>query len=461
MSLVGDTPTRRVSAWAKARNRLEELNKLIDALLSERQKIADELGSIVYPVLTLPNEITSFIFTLSLPERTKPTGDNAPLLLTQVCRSWRAIAFATPSLWQSITLHGSWGSHIKSGKLLDIWLRNSATLPLFLSFGGNDAITQSLIDSSLSHHLRWREIELSSRTDIETADVEFPILRKVTLMVSETSTGHIFRIQNAPMLHEAFIRTLTDEDPGVQLPWAQLTKLIFETFGSPPICLRILRQCSDLLLHLTYRSFAPFTLPIFYHTQLTLNNLNSLEIEFIGSSIVPHLTLPRLRELTLSGTIASAIEPFRALFSRSCCSLQRLSIIVDHDKTKPESLLLFFQLVPTVVTLTLELRNLALHQAIDVLFSTGVLPVLKALTIDARRVRDEYDSLLDVLRSRRENNTLQAFSLTLRPRTGQQLPSPFPELAMAQFRDLAHGGLQSCIQLKGNWRPLVLLDTFA
>ncbi|KAJ7659282.1 hypothetical protein DFH06DRAFT_989651, partial [Mycena polygramma] len=93
------------SARDKARLRLAELNELIDALVAERQQIQEELDSIVYPVLDLPAEIAAHIFTLSLPkDRRTPSQFTSPLLLTQICHSWREIAVTTPNLWQSIQI---------------------------------------------------------------------------------------------------------------------------------------------------------------------------------------------------------------------------------------------------------------------------------------------------------------------------------------------------------------------
>ncbi|KAF8207879.1 hypothetical protein K438DRAFT_1755274 [Mycena galopus ATCC 62051] len=57
----------------------------------------------VYPILTLPNEITSEIFVNCLPlphwECLTPSPFDVPMLLLQVCRAWRAIATATPGLF--------------------------------------------------------------------------------------------------------------------------------------------------------------------------------------------------------------------------------------------------------------------------------------------------------------------------------------------------------------------------
>ncbi|KAJ7249720.1 hypothetical protein B0H12DRAFT_1019546, partial [Mycena haematopus] len=61
-----------------------------------------QLDSVVYPVLTLPPEITSEIFCHCLPTERQSDIVNpkeAPLVLTQVCGLWRNIAISTPELW--------------------------------------------------------------------------------------------------------------------------------------------------------------------------------------------------------------------------------------------------------------------------------------------------------------------------------------------------------------------------
>ncbi|KAJ6589331.1 hypothetical protein B0H19DRAFT_1226883 [Mycena capillaripes] len=417
--LVPQAPTSKPSALEKARIRLAELNKLIDELVTERQRVQEELDSIVYPVLTLPAEITSHIFNQSLPNNKKPSQHTAPLVLTQICHLWREIALRTPTLWQSITINNRREPHRVSGKLLEMWLQRSAVLPLRLSLGSFDALatyTQSLIDTSLIHHRRWEEIEYVGG-NIESGDRDFPVLRTVTLSSWE-NRSHSIRIQSAPMLREAAIAILSD-------------------------------------------TFANFT-DTFNHPHLILNGLDSLEVGFTGSSIVPHLTLPYLRELILSGYLDRAIEQCRALVSRSHCSLQRLSIRMLWE-VKPETLVLYFHLVPTVTILKLVIQQTAVHQFVTALSSPSTLPAMEPLTIVAERIRDDYDALLDVLRSRRANGTLKAFTITLRPHAGPESPSgyaPLPESAMTQFRDLAHGGLKNCVQLEGNTWPHVLLNIF-
>ncbi|KAJ7181097.1 hypothetical protein C8R46DRAFT_844421, partial [Mycena filopes] len=53
----------------------------------------------VYPILTLPVEITAEIFTHCLPDTPAPPSVRiVPLLLARICRQWRNIACGTPRL---------------------------------------------------------------------------------------------------------------------------------------------------------------------------------------------------------------------------------------------------------------------------------------------------------------------------------------------------------------------------
>ncbi|KAJ7200849.1 hypothetical protein GGX14DRAFT_371966, partial [Mycena pura] len=97
---------------AQLRASLEEVQTAIlraglrqQALLSElhrkQQELEQRLALVVYPVLTLPDEIISRIFVDCLPShgRVCPSQRTAPLLLAQICRLWRDIALETCELW--------------------------------------------------------------------------------------------------------------------------------------------------------------------------------------------------------------------------------------------------------------------------------------------------------------------------------------------------------------------------
>ncbi|KAJ7122296.1 hypothetical protein C8R44DRAFT_590585, partial [Mycena epipterygia] len=54
----------------------------------------------IYPILTIPSELTSEIFLHCLPdEPVSASASTAPMLLGMVCREWRFVAHGDPRLW--------------------------------------------------------------------------------------------------------------------------------------------------------------------------------------------------------------------------------------------------------------------------------------------------------------------------------------------------------------------------
>ncbi|KAJ7672425.1 hypothetical protein DFH06DRAFT_92831 [Mycena polygramma] len=84
-----------------------ESESTISSLKEKRKSAQGRLDAYTYPVLTLPNEITSEIIVHFLPIYPKcpsPIGLLSPYLLCQICGKWRDIVFATPALWRAISL---------------------------------------------------------------------------------------------------------------------------------------------------------------------------------------------------------------------------------------------------------------------------------------------------------------------------------------------------------------------
>jgi hypothetical protein len=63
------------------------------------------------PILTLPSEITTEIFTHCVPDAWdsigRPNVNAAPLLLGRICSSWRSIAAGSPELWKVLKIDSS------------------------------------------------------------------------------------------------------------------------------------------------------------------------------------------------------------------------------------------------------------------------------------------------------------------------------------------------------------------
>ncbi|KAF7294081.1 hypothetical protein MKEN_01454700 [Mycena kentingensis (nom. inval.)] len=85
---------------------LEETCSGVAAPHGDEQALGHSLQASTFPVLTLPNELTSLIFIACLPNAggVRPSAKRAPLVLLGICRHWRSVALHTPELWASLDL---------------------------------------------------------------------------------------------------------------------------------------------------------------------------------------------------------------------------------------------------------------------------------------------------------------------------------------------------------------------
>ncbi|KAJ7126651.1 hypothetical protein C8R46DRAFT_926914 [Mycena filopes] len=112
----------------------------LDGLLTERAVVQDALDSILYPVLTLPSEITSQIFCWTLLPRAAPFWAalrGASLRLGQICRVWRQIALSTRGLWNTLDISVMY----PSPRTLEA---EQALVRMFLSRAGSSPLNISL-----------------------------------------------------------------------------------------------------------------------------------------------------------------------------------------------------------------------------------------------------------------------------------------------------------------------------
>ena len=184
-------------------SRLEELSTQLQELDNQYTKLRNEQSSLllftskhralISLIRKLPIDILQEIFIACL-----PTTHNAvmsrwepPILLTQICSSWRNVAHATPQLWKSIHIalpcHKSGSNsgeypyfsstlveHIdrRSEAILE-WLSRSAAYPLDISLGqlglvrtsSLDGLYDKIIDYLIRFSERWRDVRLSAPSE--------------------------------------------------------------------------------------------------------------------------------------------------------------------------------------------------------------------------------------------------------------------------------------------------------
>ncbi|KAJ7682362.1 hypothetical protein DFH06DRAFT_1160904 [Mycena polygramma] len=318
-----------------------------------------QLESIVYPVLTLPPEITSEIFIHCLPDRREIDVVNpteAPLLLTHVCGLWRQIAISTPELWAAFDLEIGWPEP-NLQQIGETWLKRACQRPLsvkLLSYGilfDIDYIDR-FMQTLWGHADDIQALELDiSVDDFDAVDTPpkgsgFPMLRKLSVRLPEGLTGPaadywpMRMFKEAPVLHEA---VMGGAPPLlVTLPWHQLTKFTGELYTTAE-CLQALR----FMPNVESCTFAAFEIPppsspaLFFHSphvddlqpvthpslkHLTLARCSADYALADSADVLAFLTLPALQTLEIRGVKDFDHVVLDSFLSRSSPPLRSLAL---------------------------------------------------------------------------------------------------------------------------------------
>ncbi|KAJ7922930.1 hypothetical protein B0H13DRAFT_84852 [Mycena leptocephala] len=318
------------------RNELDTTN--ISA--QRRAEIQAELDLYTYPVLTLPHEITSEIFLQSLPSTLDfdvvPNPSEAPLVLLQICRSWRTVALSTPRLWCGLDLdvrdHPKLWAPEKYEEFINTWFDRARTLPLSLSLCEPEPRQSRDYDSmNVTLFLRAHFLTQFPVPSLDTINAllrrHASHLRSLALCLTEDSFVGLHSGTSFPILEDLYLSCYYDvrfrpckdtfrraprlrslslfgiEPTQLTVPWEQLTKFVAENIGIEQ-CLRLLEK-NPRLRELAYSaSRQPCRPPI---SPLTLSGLVSLEL-YNDGRIMPFLELPNLEKLSVSN-VTHRVEP--------------------------------------------------------------------------------------------------------------------------------------------------------
>ncbi|KAJ7167706.1 hypothetical protein C8R46DRAFT_1191776 [Mycena filopes] len=285
----------------------------------------------VYPVLTLPNEITMEIFghCALFVEHWNNRSRALPLpavVLPLVCHAWRDIAHSTPEIWSTLRLRFDkipvqWSEDRVKG-FIERWLDRAGKYPLLLVFQVASSLTvkpflANLMREALqlsSQRLHYLQIDMNEanflRLATELSAAEFPLLEKATIECN-------FRLGRHPLPLEIFNRAphfhhlrLCMDWYNISLshftpPWGQLTK-----FEGPLWDLALFSMAVNLTdltcsVGLDDSPPAPIT-----HSKLRHLTMRS------DDDILRHLTLPPLNSLNIS-RVAQGGETLSLFLARS------------------------------------------------------------------------------------------------------------------------------------------------
>ncbi|KAJ7724873.1 hypothetical protein B0H16DRAFT_1384676 [Mycena metata] len=415
-----------------------------------------QLDSIVYPVLTLPVEITSKIFVECLPHKREKGVVNpreAPLLLMQVCRAWRNTAISTLALWSTFDVVRP--NRPDLTQLALVWFERAAMRPRSVKIEGPLSNADDFIKifrqcsremHSLDFHTSRKDLDSmgSSRFDLES-------LRTLSIRVgSQPFQQHVdplYIFQNAHRLREL----ASDVGPSLlHLPWAQLTKFTGELY-TPAQCLEAIDSMPNLTECALAASRTWSDSPIIRHRKLRHLTLFSPPSDHrsCSATVLGYLTLPALETLKIREVGEFTGVLLDKFLRRSLPSLRQLVVCPEEIVGNNTEILLspaFIALPLTELEIGTPFPAFISHFFDNLARTAGFLPQLRALSVrncDGPRGPNVGRILSEaaVAITRRRNNTsgpqLQLFHVT-----GRQRPvSSFTETELLPFIHLKESGM--------------------
>ncbi|KAH7925108.1 hypothetical protein BV22DRAFT_1195437 [Leucogyrophana mollusca] len=335
-----------------ASERLCAIQTILDDNRAQLQRSIQHHEALTAPVHRVPHEILGEIFLRCLPAFLYPTPLplSSPMLLTKVCRRWRAVALSTPRLWSSITVSVDKALRGHSRALYEAWLSRAKSVPLSIRIICEMDIAQ-LRGKERSHALKWLCPYIPQCADLwlhgpplqEILDV-VPSLERLQMTGFTTRAVEAFSIvipgpatRLRSLSLQNFRSSIISLDP-FSLPWAQLTELsIHFALFSSSVFLQLLQLCSQLqTLNISCVSADESKLPDLRGLALgsivhpTIRRLEIKTIQAALDLLFDALSLPALQELDICFCHRER-DPwphsqFMAMLVRSRCPLERLTI---------------------------------------------------------------------------------------------------------------------------------------
>lgn len=278
----------------------------------------------------------------------------APLLLCQICRSWRQMALSLSALWQGLVVYVSMGTSYPSIELTRLWISRSGHLPLSLSLHQqnesnlNRLVAGRVLALFMKHIPRWMDIDLHlwgprMALSLIPEKLNAPLLRRFNMRETsyrlyEKEEKCIFGIfEDVPRLSHLQLSRVPEMDllghSSVPVPWSQLVSLSLDYVPSIGTSLHLLSNCSNLR-ECTLKMdclFGPIVDQPLLHTHLRSLSLN-ISYEHL-SGFLSRITLPALARLKVHvrGPLEQYAWPqacFEQFLERSACVLTTLEL---HD----------------------------------------------------------------------------------------------------------------------------------
>ncbi|KAJ7167735.1 hypothetical protein C8R46DRAFT_1191797 [Mycena filopes] len=285
---------------------------LIEEVEQRQATVQATLDAVIFPILTLPPEVTTEIFLHCAVATLASRHDLGPppkdiLNLTGICRRWRNLALSIPRLWSTLNLDNLW--HVAQEELAavtDSWFSRAGALPLRLQWMGDvESETQESSETNAvlrryAPRLQGLSLSVTSGRVCDLNDtLSFPLLQHLNLTTfggaSPSPAPPILAFRATPRLRHLHIYGISPPSL-IGIRWELLESLV--TSSVPPQkCLDVLRNAPSLLRYDFYGSYNnsyDADQGDVLHPRLTTLSLLGGDHEMMR-----YLTFPSLRELSL------------------------------------------------------------------------------------------------------------------------------------------------------------------
>ncbi|KAJ7739851.1 hypothetical protein B0H16DRAFT_1890933 [Mycena metata] len=328
---------------------LDKITKTMVELQADRRLIQSQLDSIVYPVHSLPLDVILEIFGHCVSESGPRTHGGVPVVnwehnfghesywspttIFRVCRSWREIALATPTLWTTIDFRPR---HDCPGHRVERYLEYRAIitrdLPLSVNIN-SDEIVRNLGRAAFATLIRRAAPRLASLKlrvaakgifELDRYPPSFPLLQKLEIHFGDEDCMGSRDIERA-FKHAPLLRDVRTRSGPIDFPWTQL-KRFDGLFVEDEECWHILTLATNLV----EATFNPHTYEAPPDDLVPLRHSKVQTFTLIGSrwrpkgytSVLPLLTLPALQNLHLLEHTENDIDHILLFLPRHAAQLR-------------------------------------------------------------------------------------------------------------------------------------------
>ncbi|KAG1735921.1 uncharacterized protein EDB91DRAFT_1143523 [Suillus paluster] len=339
---------------------MDNINNLRQQLVKKKDKITQSMNlhkGLVSALWRFPTEVLSHIFERCLPEFDEwlpPLNQQAPMLLSQVCRRWRGIAVGTSNLWCRLCMGNLWQ---RVPSCCDSWLKRSQGRPLSLALHPSHINHLDELRSLLQPYIN----QISSLSigfccsDClpEVVIADFPALQELTISMDNPIPAVTPFISQLPFTLRSLKVTqlsLNLEDLSLFNPvWARLTNVEID-ICQPNAFPQLLHLCPDLSsLTIAVEFRGTQVLEPFTHTKLqSLCISDSFNTDTTAlSGLFNALSLPNLRALEARYVQQWPHEGLKAFLTRSNCPLESL-VFGAGVRTTDEQRAEYVALIPSL-----------------------------------------------------------------------------------------------------------------